>query len=141
VYAVKLADYRRLPGASYQMRRRRVWSYSDQNILRVRIRDKDQVRELVHTGEEAKDWTIAPGSQGVIEPLAVGETVRLLGQLTATNWVARGTPQLARYGFTSPGRELSLEMKNGDKATLQISYPVSNQAIYGAVALDEDLWI
>ena len=42
---------------------------------------------LIRTG--TNQWSLAAGSQGIIDPPAVEETVHRLGQLTAAGWIGR----------------------------------------------------
>ena len=78
------------------------------------IRQQGRVRQIVRNGPH--DWSLAPGSQGVINVLAVEETVSGLCQLAAVAWVARGDQDRARYGFTDNGDRVTLELKSGKKA-------------------------
>ena len=98
VYAVKLADFQRLPAASWEMRERRIWNLSTNDVAGATIRQQGRVRQIKRNGPN--DWSLAPGSQGIINVLAVEETVSGLCQLTAVAWVARGDQDRARYGFT-----------------------------------------
>ncbi len=141
VYAVKLADVQRLPVAGFQMRERQIWNYSDDDIARVTVRHQGKVRQLVHTDKGLQSWALAPGSTGTIEPLAVGETVHNLAQLSATNWVAHGLQSRAGYGFSDNSGQITLELKNGAKSVLELGGPAPANSLYGAVTLDGEPWI
>ena len=45
VYAVKLADFQRLPSASCEMRERRIWNLSTNDVAGVTIRQQGRVRQ------------------------------------------------------------------------------------------------
>ena len=62
VYAVKLADFQRLPSASWQMRERRIWNLSTNDVARATIRQQGRVRQIIRNGPH--DWSLALGSQG-----------------------------------------------------------------------------
>ena len=139
IYAVKFADFQRLPGASWEMRERRIWDFSTNDVARLTVQQQDRVRQMVRNGPQ--DWSLAPGSQGVINVLAVEEAVRGLCQLTAVAWLARGDQSRTRYGFTDKDQRVTLELKNGDKATVEFSALASPNSPYAAVTMDGQLWL
>jgi len=140
-YAVKLADVQRLPVASFQMRERQIWNYSDDDLARVTVRYQGKVRQLVHTDNGRQSWELPPGSTGAIEALAVGETMHNLAQLTATNWVAHGLQSRAPYGFSDNSGQITLELKNGAKPFVELGGPSPAKSLYGAVTLDGEPWV
>ena len=73
--------------------------------------------------------------------LAVEEAVRGLCQLTAVAWLARGDQSRTRYGFTDKDQRVTLELKNGDKATVEFSALASPNSPYAAVTMDGQLWL
>ncbi len=141
IYAVKFADCQRLPAASWELRERRVWNFSTNDVARVTIRQQGRVRQIVRNGPY--DWSIASGPQGTIKNvLAVEETVRGLCQLTAVAWVACGDQNRSRYGFTDDGQRVTLELKNGaSPVSVEFSSQASPNSPYAAVTLDGRLWI
>src|SRR5262249_53775492 len=60
VYAVKLADFQRLPAASWELRDRQVWNLSENDVARVSIRQGGRTRQLIRTAQYK--WSLAPGS-------------------------------------------------------------------------------
>jgi hypothetical protein len=139
VYAVKLADFQRLPAASWQMRERLIWNLSTNEVAGVTIRQQGRVRQIVRNGPD--DWSLAAGSQGVINVLAVEETMGGLCQLAAVAWVARGDQERARYGFTDNSDRVTLELKNGKKLSVEFSTKTSPELPIAAVTLDGQPWI
>ena len=113
VYAVKQADFEFLPAASWELRDRRVWQFSEDEVTRVRIEDGGRTKEIVRKGTNL--WSVAPGSVGTINTMAVEESVHRLGALRAAFWTARGEIDRAAYGFTNPVHRLTFELKNGTK--------------------------
>ena len=108
-------------------------------MARATIRQQGRVRQIVRNGPH--DWSLAPGSQGIINDLAVEETVSGLCQLTAAVWVARGASDRARYGFSDNGYQITLELKNGDKASVEFGNEAPSGLPYAAVNLDGELWV
>ena len=139
IYAVKLADFQRLPAASWQMRERRIWNLSTNDVASVAVRQQGRVRQIVRNGPF--DWSLAPGSPGRINVAAVEETVRDLCQLTAAAWAGQGDQSRTRYGFTDNADSVTLELKNGDKAMIEFSSQANADAPYEAVRLDGQPWI
>ncbi len=139
VYAVKAADFQRLPGAAFQLRERRIWNQSEEQVARVLTRQAGKTRELIRNGTNS--WSLAPGSQGIINPDAVEETVHRLGQLYAVAWVAVGEPELARHGFQADGIEVTLELKSGDRLSVRFGGVAPSGLTYAATTLAGQLWI
>jgi hypothetical protein len=139
IYAVKFADFQRLPATSWEMRERQIWNFSTNNVARLTLQEQDRVRQIIRNGPN--DWSLAPGSQGVINVLAVEEAVQGLCHLTAVAWVARGDQSRTRYGFTDKDLRITLELKNGDKAVVEFSALASPNSPYAAVTMDGQLWL
>jgi Domain of unknown function (DUF4340) len=139
VYAVKFADFQRLPSAGWELRERRFWDFSTNDVARLTLQQQGRVRQIVRNGPN--NWSLAPGSQGVINVLGVEEAVRGLCQLAAVAWVARGNESRTRYGFTDKDQHITLELKNGEKAAVEFSALSSPNSPYAAVTLDGQLWI
>lgn len=139
VYAVSLADFQRLPAASWQLRQRRIWNVSTNELAGVTIRQGTRVRQIIRRG--LYDWALAPGSQGSIEPLRTEETVRGLCGLAAVAWVARGQQNRARYGFSDEGYVLVLDLKNGENRRLELGGEGPSTFPYAGVTLDGEFWI
>ncbi len=127
-------DFQNLPGASWQMRDRRLWQFTEEDVARVTIRQKGKVRQIRHNGPQA--WALDQGSQGIIDELAVDQTVRGLTQASAVAWVARGEQDRARYGFTNDGLQITLELKNGEKTAVEFGGEAPSSFPYAAVTLD-----
>ncbi len=121
VYSIKRGDYDRLPTAPWQLRDRRVWSFSTNQVSRVTIRKGGSTRQLVRSA--SGEWGLAPGSQGVISTFHLEETLFRLGELRAAVWTARTDANRALYGINEDGLKLAIELKNGDKPqTLNLEF-------------------
>ena len=136
VYAVKRGDFEGLPSASFQMRERRIWSFSTNDIARATIRQQGKVRQIIRNGPY--DWSLVPG---MTNELAVEDTVSGLCQLTAVGWVGRGAADRARFGFTDNSHQITLESKTGDKASVEFNGAAASGVPYGAVTLDGEPWV
>jgi hypothetical protein len=139
IYAVKFAAFQQLPAVSWEMRDRRIWDFSTNDIVGATFQQEGRKRQVVRNGPN--DWSIAMGSQGIINVLGVEEAVKGLCQLTAVAWVAQGDANRARYGLTDPGRRVTLELKNGEQPTVEFSAAAAANSPYAAVTLDGQLWI
>jgi hypothetical protein len=136
VYAVKRADFERLPAASFQMRERRIWSFSTNDVARATIRQQGNVRQIVRNGPY--DWSLTPG---MTNELAVEETVSGLCQLTAAAWVGRGAADRARFGFTDNSHQITLELRSGEKASVEFNGAAPSGVPYGTVTLEGEPWV
>src|SRR5260370_21892418 len=111
VYSLSSADFDGLPSAAWQLRDRRVWSFTTNEVSRVSIRHNGYTRQLLRS--PAGEWNFSAG--GFVNSFAVEETLHQLGELRAAVWVAKGDGEPARYGFTEWGHQLGIELKTGDK--------------------------
>ena len=139
VYAINTNDFAHLPGAGWQLRERKLWHFTEDNIAQVTIRQNGKTRQLVR--RERFKWSLAPGSQGILEDIPTEETARGLVQASAVTWMARGEQECARFGLTEKGLQITLELKNGDKASIQFGSEAPSTNVYASVALDGQLWI
>ena len=139
VYAVKLADFQRLPARSWEMRERRIWNLSTNDVARATIRQQGRMCQIVRNAPY--EWSLARGSQGALNGLAVEETVRALCQLTAVAWVAHGASDRARYGFTENSYQITLELKSGENASVEFGSQAPSGSAYAAVTLGGDPWL
>lgn len=150
VYAVKTAEMERLPTAAFQLRERRIWSFSGNDVARLTIQQRGKVRQLLRQGTNS--WSFALGSQGIINDFAVEEAVHRLGGLAAVVWVARlpaatsaaapgREPALANYGFTTNSLSLTLELKTGDKLSVAFGGPAPSQLTYAHTTMADEIWV
>lgn len=139
VYAVGTNDFAQLPAASWQMRERRFWPCSVDDLAGLIIRQRGKTRELVRRGDH--EWSLAPGSQGIIEEAAIEESMRNLLATPALNWVAVGETNRSRYGFTDAGLQLTLLLKDRRKFRIEFGGESSGGARYAGVTLGNEFWI
>jgi hypothetical protein len=139
VYGINPADFELLPRASWQLRSRRIWNASEAEVVKVIIRQQAKTREIIN--KQNHNWSLAPGSSGSIEDLAVDQTVRGLCQLAAVSWVGRGDQDRSRYGLTPDAHQITLELKNGEKLTVDLGREASPVSQFAAVTLEGQPWI
>ena len=138
VYAIRTNDFARLPSAAWQFRERKLWDVPANEVSSLLIRQQGKKRELVRKGEY--QWSFAPGSQGIINDLAVEETVRGLVRASAQQWVCRGKANLQLYGLDQP-HQITLQLKNGDNLSLAFGAQASSEAHYAAVQIDGETYV
>jgi hypothetical protein len=138
IYAVGTNDFAQLPAASWQLRERRFWSFSVDEIKELDIRERGKVRQLLRRGDH--QWALAPGSQGIIDEAAIEESVRNLLGTPALDWVGIGETNRTRFGFTDDGLRLTFQLKNGQKPSLEIGGESAGNARYAAVIFEGEPW-
>ena len=139
VYAVSLEEFKRLPSASWLMRNRRIWNFNVNDVAGVTIQQFGRTRRIIRNGPH--NWSLAPGSQGVINDLALEELTPRFGALTAAVWTDHGSQNRARYGFTDLGHQVTFELKDGSQRTVEFGGEAPSQFPYAAVTLDGETWI
>ncbi len=139
VYALTAEDFNRLPEAAWEFRERRIWDFTEGDVAQITIRQDGKTRQIVRNG--ANKWSLAPGSQGIINPPALEETAHRLGELTAVGWVGRNVTEPEKYGLKPENLSLTVELKNGAKYTVDFGAPISNQTALAAVTLEGERWV
>jgi hypothetical protein len=138
-YALSQLTARKLPRALFQLRDRRVWSFSTNDVKRIAIENEGRKHELVRNAKGV--WALGEGFNGIVNLLAVEETVYRLGELRALKWVDRGPAIAQLYGITpeSHGITLTLQRNGGPEEKLMLrigtATPARN-AVYAAVVMD-----
>ncbi|MCX8089560.1 MAG: DUF4340 domain-containing protein [Verrucomicrobiae bacterium] len=148
IYALRLADFERLPWAAWQLRDRHPWRFSVEEVARVASRQAGRAREWLRVGTNA--WTLAPGSQGFVNSFAVEETVHRLGELAATLWVLRvaadAKPEALaaarqRFGLGPDGLSVTCHLKSGAAHLVEFGNLAPSGYPYAAVTLGGELWV
>jgi hypothetical protein len=140
IYALKLEDFARLPEAGWEFRDRRLWNFSETNVAQLTLQQNGKTRQVVRTGEN--QWSLAPGSQGIINPPAIEETVHRLGELAAAGWVGRNVTAPEKYGLFTNNLSLTIELKSGEKLNLAFGAELAKaQTALAAVNFDGERWV
>ncbi len=138
VYGLTLADLNRLPEAGWEFRDRRIWSFSETNVAQITLHQAGKTRQLVRNGPN--QWSLAPGSQGIINPPAIEETAHRLGDLVAAGWVGRNLTQPEKYGLNTNNLSITFELKNGETHSVDFGAPIGDQTALAATTLDGERW-
>ncbi len=143
IYGLSLADFSNLNalyGESWEFRDRRIWDFDGTNVAAITLHQNGKTRQIIHDG--LNKWSLAPGSQGIINPPALEETAYRFGQLTAYYWMGRNiTEPEKRYGLNTNNLQITIELKNGEKRTVDFGLEVPHaQTALAAVTLDGERW-
>jgi len=139
IYGLSLADYSRLPEYSWEFRARRIWNFDATNVAAIILHQNGKTRRMIRNGPN--QWSLAPGSQGIINPPALEETAYRIGQLTAAGWLGRNVTEPEKYGLNANNLEITVELKNGEKRTVDfgLELPQAHTAL-AAVTFDGERW-
>jgi hypothetical protein len=138
IYGVALADFNRLPTTGWEFRDRQIWNFSEDDVAQITLHQNGRTRQVVHTGPNK--WSLAPGSQGIINPPAIEETAHRFGELAAVGWVGRNITEPEKYGLNTNNLQVVIELKNGEKDSMDFGAEISNQTALAAVTLDGERW-
>jgi hypothetical protein len=139
VYDVTAEDFNRLPEAGWEFRERRIWNFTENDVAQITLHQNGQTRQIVRNGPNK--WSLAPGSQGIINPPAIEETTHRLGELTAAGWIAQDATNAASYGFKPDNLQITVELKNGTKNTVDFGAETPTaQTALAAMTLDGERW-
>jgi hypothetical protein len=118
VYSLPKDVVVRLPYEPWQLRDRRVWNFTTNDISRVTVRHGERTRTLQRS--PSGTWSIVEGS-GVVASInpVLEETMYRLGNLRAGTWVARGEDKRVPLGFVGNTSKITIELRNGDKPTVR----------------------
>jgi hypothetical protein len=140
IYGLSLADFNRLPEAGWEFRDRRIWDFDGTNVAAITLHQNGKTRQVIHNG--LNQWSLAPGSQGIINPPALEETAYRLGKLTAAGWVGRNiTEPEKNYGLNTNNLQITVELKNGEKHTVDLGAELPRaQTALAAITLEGERW-
>ena len=127
-----------LPEAGWEFRERQIWNFSESDVAQITIHQNGKTRQIIHNGPN--QWSLAPGSQGIIVPAAIEETAHRFGELTAAAWLARNADRMPRNSDSN--REIFPSRSNLKTArkTPWISASSGSQTAVAAVTLDGERW-
>jgi hypothetical protein len=133
VYAVSLEDFNQLPQAGWELRERQIWNFSEADVAQITIRQNGKTRQMIHNG--LNQWSLAPGSQGIIIPAVIEETAHQFGRLAAAAWLARNPAEPQNFSLKPGNLSITFELKNGEKHTVDFGLSGTQTAL-AAVTLD-----
>ncbi len=142
IYGVATAELSRMPEfeSGWEFRDRRIWNFNENDVSQITLHQDGKTRGMIHNGPNK--WSLAPGSQGIISPPAIEETAHRFGELTAAYWLGRNITELDKnYGLNTNNMEITFELKNGEKRTVDFGVEVpSAHTTLAAVTLDGERW-
>ena len=110
------------------------------NVAQVTLRQNGKTRQMIRTGDNK--WSLAPGSQGIINPPAVEETLHRLGELTAAGWVGHNVTAPEKYGLNTNNLSFTVELKTGEKLSVDFGAELAQaQTALAVVTFDGERWV
>jgi hypothetical protein len=138
VYAIDKSKYDALPWTTGDyFRDRHAWNFSETNVAQVTLHQNGKTRTMIRNG--TNDWSLAAGSQGIINTPEVEETVHRLGQLTVEGWLGRKFND-DNVGLSTNNLSITVELKSGEKYTLDFGREVLKQTALAVTTLDGERW-
>jgi len=142
IYAVTAEDFNNLKalyGEGWEFRDRRIWNFNETNIAQITLQQSGRTRTIIRDG--VNKWSLAPGSQGIINPPALEETAHRLGEMTALYWVGRNVTEPEKFGLNTNSLQITVELKSGEKLSVSFGTeaPAAHTAL-AAVTLDGERW-
>jgi len=150
IYRLSLKDTSELTDAAFKFRQRQIWDFPGRDVAQLTLRQNGKVRQIIHNG--VNQWVLAPGSQGMtvasrfIEETVSGmENLPGLCQLSAEKWerpnVSDSDAQNI-YGFNTNNLQITLELKNGEKHTVDFGGEIpGGKSALASVVLDGQRWV
>jgi len=142
IYAVAARDFNRLQEASWEFRDRRIWNFKVDDVAQITVHQGGNTRQIAHNGPDK--WSLVIGSQGLIEGKYIEQTAQMFHDLAAVGWVARNFTEPEKYGFGATNLQVTFELKNGDKHTVDFGAGVElprGQTALAAVTLGGERWV
>ena len=116
VYAVPGGNADLLAHAHYQLRDRKLWNFTTNQVQSVTVTRGGLTNKL--TRNSARLWAGLGAPADEVKSAAIDETLARLGQLRAEAWTAKGAASLAAYGFTNNCHKVVIELASADKPQL-----------------------
>ena len=139
IYAVAAQDFNRLQESGWEFRDRRIWDFKPEDVAQITIHQGGRTRQIVHNGPGK--WSLASGSQGIIEGKSIDQAVQQLRQLTALAWFSPNLTEPEKYGFGTNNLQITVELKGGQKNTVDFGGEFARgQTALAAVTLDGGRW-
>ena len=139
VYAVTAEDFNRLAESAWEFRERHIWDFAGGDVVQITLHQNGKTRQIIRNG--LNKWSLAAGSQGIINPPAIEETAHRFGELTAAGWVGRNLAEPEKLGFNTNSLQIVIELKTGAKYTVDFgAEQPSWQTALAAVTLEGERW-
>ena len=141
IYAITAQDFNRLPEAGWEFRDRQIWNFKVDDVAQITIHQNGGTRQIVHNGPDK--WSLAAGSQDFVEGGNIEQTARMFHDLAAISWLPRNFSG-SDYGFTTNSLQITFELKNSEKRTVDFGAGVrlgQGPSALAAVTLDGERWV
>lgn len=138
VYALSLSAAASLPDNGWEFRQRQLTSFSLTNLAQITLNKGGRTFSVIRNG--VNRWALAPGSQGMVDPVGWEETARAFSTLAAAGWVAKNLTEPEKYGFNTNNLQVNLELKGGEKFTVDFGMELRGQTALAAVTLEGERW-
>jgi hypothetical protein len=137
IYRVDAANLNRIPESGWEFRNRRIWSFPEELITQITVRQDGRTREILHNARN--DWSLAPGSPGQVYGPTIEEAAHELGTLSATAWVGHKITAPEIFGVTDKSLRIEVVLKSGQKFDLAVGGMIQDQQL-ALVTIDGDQW-
>ena len=138
IYAVTTRDFNRLPEADWEFRDLRIWDFKTADVAQIMIHQDGKTLQIAHNG--TGKWSLAAG-QAIIEDKYIEQTVQMFHDLAAVGWVGPNLTGLEQYGFGTNSLQITFELKNGEKDTVDFGAEFQQrQTALAGVTLDGEQW-
>ena len=128
VYLVSQTDRRSLPDYSYQLRNRKYWNFSEEEVVKININRGEEAVEL--TRNSNKEWSDSDGPIEVEKRNDISTALNALGRLQVATWTARGADKLATYDILKLQKSITLEIKREGKTfTRKVQFGKQTQSL------------
>jgi hypothetical protein len=141
VYAVTPDDFNLLSLLSteaWNFRQRQIWNFTEKDVAQITVHQDGKTRQIIHNGPN--QWSLAPGSQGIIDSREIEQTAHWLGQLAAVYWIRRDVAGPAQFGRKTGDMSFTVELKDGEKLSVDMGAKISDQSALAATTLDGQEW-
>jgi len=139
VYALGVEALESIPAAAGHFRRLKLWAFSEDQVESVAVQKGEGTWRLSRNG--LNQWSLAPGSQGIVNAFGVEEAAHQLGALQAVVWTDWNQENLARYGLDEDSVTLTVELKDGSRKSLRFGFPTPSGHVYAGTLLEGGVWV
>jgi hypothetical protein len=138
VYGIRAEDYAVLLAAPWQLRDRKVWSFSETNLVRILAEQGETKVEVRRAGKNV--WVYPPDVPGELNGGALEEVAVRFSQLESLAWVAQGATDRARLGFSAQSLRVTFELRDGTKHQVEFGGRTPDNYPYAMVELGGKPW-
>lgn len=139
VYALEAGAVAELSTRGGEFRERRVWRFDPEQVASVTVQSGGRSWQVLR--KAANEWSLAPGSQGMINPFGIEEACHRLSQLDAVVWTRWDGNGLADHGLDDAARTLAVELKDGTRLAVKLGKAAPSTHVFASVPLDGAEWV